>query len=304
MLSGKTAVLRELNSILERGGYETLVYENSCFDVIAKKTENGSNKMIFLKALLNIDSLQEEHAKYMKIIASATGSFCGIVGTSTRYEKMNDDIVYERFGLAAFTPGLLERMVIYNQFSFAFRDKGGIYAKIDHKKMRSAREETGMTQEALAKKVGISKKNVYEHEKSDMRMLMPQARKTSKVLDGDIFQNFDMISWKSPEERGMPKTAVEKEVFACFSKIGLSTSCVHKSPFNVIAGEKTHIFAHAEKRLPEKKVADELMSLSKISRSPVFVVAEEECRELPSIKRKKLKKIGNRDELMDILRKF
>lgn len=304
MFPGKTAVLDDVNSILERGGFETLVYENSCFDIIAKKSEKTGSMMIFLKALLNIDSIQEEHSKYMKIISSATGSFCGLVGTHTRYEKMSDEMVYERFGMAAFTPGLLEKMVIYHQFPFVFRDRGGFYVEIDHKKMRSAREDSGMTQEALAKKMGISKKNVYEHEKSDMRMLLPHARKANKVLDRNIFCSFHMGTRKTPEETGMPKTAVEKEVFSCFSKIGLNASCVQKAPFNVIAKENIPIFAHAEKKLPVKRVADELRGLSKLSKSPVFVVAEEECRELPSIKRRKLKKIGNRDDLMDILGKF
>jgi putative transcriptional regulator len=304
MFSGKGGIIQEVSGILERADYETLLYENSCFDIIAKKADGSGQKMIFLKALLNIDSLPREHASDMKIISNVTGSFTGLVGMQTRYESMRDDVVYERFGIAAFTPGLLEKMVIHNQFPFLFRDKGGIYMEVSHEKLRSAREEKGLTQEKLAKKLGVTKKSVYEHEKQDMRMLLPQARKADYFLEQSISCSFNFDSWKYDHEKSSPKTAVEREVYVCFRRMGFDTSCVRKSPFNLIAKEKKHIFAHAEKRLPEKRMTEELKNLSEIAKSPVLVVAEEECKDLPSIRRKKLKKIETRDEFYDLLKRL
>ena len=304
MFSGKESVINDVRHTLERGGYETIVYENSCFDIIAKKDSGAGSGMLFLKALLNIDSLVQQHARDMKIISGVTGSFCGIVGTRTRYEKMDDGIVYERFGLAAFTPKLLEKMVVYQEFPFLFRDKGGLYAGVDHKKLRKAREEKDLTQEKLAKRIGITKKSVYEHESRDMRMLLPYAKKASRVLDENIMSPFGLESCDASGSGGAPNTSVEREVFLCFRKMGFETRCIKKSPFNVIAKEEEPLFAHAGKKLPEKKIAKELKSLSDIAKSQVLVISEEECRDLPSIKRKKLRKIVSKDELFDILNKF
>ena len=137
-------------------------YYSACFDFIIKTTE-----MIFAKALGNIDSIREGQAERMKRIAEATEGDVVVVGERTSSGRMEDGVVYERYGVKAVTPETFFSM-IEGDFPMEIRKRGGKYRVIDPDMLRKRRMDHGLSQARLAEIVGTTKKTIYMHERREM----------------------------------------------------------------------------------------------------------------------------------------
>jgi len=120
-------LINEVDETLRKINFETQCYDSICFDIVAKKInefEKLQKSFLFLKILLNIDSIQFQQAKNLKILSNFLDAFACIVGIQTRYEKLKDNIIYERFDLPAFTLGTLKNILLDSEFQYIYRDRG------------------------------------------------------------------------------------------------------------------------------------------------------------------------------------
>src|SRR3989339_1447307 len=141
---------RKVESILETNGYDCCWW-HGCFDVAARKDE-----FMLLKVLDNIDSFQEEQARNLRILSEKLDASISVVGTHTRHEILDDNVIYERFSIPTFTPDTLES-ILHSNYPMNFRTKGGMFREIDPQALRSGREAMGLSQSELASSVGIMK---------------------------------------------------------------------------------------------------------------------------------------------------
>ncbi len=139
-----------------------MAYESGLFDFIIKTTE-----MIFAKTLKNIDSLREGQASRMRELSSATGSRVVIVGEKTSSERLEEGVVYRRYGLDAVSPQTFFSLMD-GDFPLEMRKRGGKYRIIDPEKLRARRVELGLTQSKLAEIAGTTKKTIYMHERKEI----------------------------------------------------------------------------------------------------------------------------------------
>ncbi len=278
----------EVADILEENDFNYCEY-SGCFDIIARK-----NDILLLKVLRNIDSFQSEQAENLKILSRHLVANSFLIGDHTTREPLQNGIVYERFDIPTVTVRTFER-VIHNNTPAVFRFRGGLYAQIDPERLREKRMKAGMTQDSLAKKVGVTKKSIYEHEKNDMAAeynIVKRIEKLIGMVTEPVKTNFDSDVKKNA------KTRFEAAVSKDLRIIGFDVDFVHQSPFNIIASEgKAMVLSEAQERLSRGKI-QRLADLSAIAKkSAVAITREEMNSDLPSITEKDLKGMSKKEFL-------
>jgi putative transcriptional regulator len=153
-------IMNDVEKSLERGGFEHCRCEG-CFDIAARR-----DFTIFLKVLNNVDSIQESQANNLKIISKGFDAAVAVVGLRTRRESLRDNVVYERFDIPTFTPPTLENIIANDRLPYIYRRRGGFFAEIDPARLKAGRQKAGLSQAGLADRVGVTKKNIYEHERA------------------------------------------------------------------------------------------------------------------------------------------
>jgi len=288
--------IKHIENILEKNGFD--YYRcYGCFDIITRKKQT-----ILLKVLDNVDSFQEEQANNLKILSNNIPAIAVLVGTHTRREKLKNNVIYERFEIPTITPDTLER-ILTNEIPLIQRNRGGYFVNVDADKLKERRHEKALTQLELAKLVGVTKKNIYEHEAKDMSMHHDIALKIEKIIGSittpaNININFENIENKS-------RTSFEKMVSDDLSRIGFDTDFVYKTPFNIIAKEKEFmLFSDAEENEKSiKRKVPYIEGFSKIVKKPALIITKNELSfNLPTIEEKELKEISQK-ELKKLLKK-
>lgn len=289
-------IINHIENILEKNSFDYFRCQG-CFDIITRKKQT-----YLLKVLNNVDSFQEEQANNLKILANNIPATAIIIGTHTRRESLKDNVIYERFDIPAITPDTLER-ILANEMPLLQRNRGGYFVNVDANKLREGRKKKQITQAELAKMVGVTKKNIYEHEAKDMSMHYNVAVKIEKIL-GNITTpaNLDLGFWNL---ENIFRDKFEKDVSNDLSHLGFQTKVVYKTPFNIIAKEhKFMLISEADRneRIIERNIPY-IEGFSKIAKKPALIVTKKQASfDLPSIEEKELRAITQK-ELKKLIKK-
>ena len=288
----KEKLVSNILKLLEDSGYRTARYKG-CFDIIAKK-----NNILLIKVLYNIESVQKEQAKNLKIISSNLDAHALLVGKQTSREKLKDSIVYERFELPVLNLETLKGLISRKIFPEMYRDKGGLYVEIDSELLRSLRKKKHLTQRELAEIIGVNKKVIYEHEKKHLRMMLSIAQKLENILDKKITKPAKVF--KDYSEHGKPDNYMEKIVNAKLREKGFKTDFVNQAPFDVFAKEKMMLLSEIEsdKKKLIKKV-DDFKNFIKVIKKPGILISrkikEKDIEGIPVIDFKDLDEVTTKE---------
>ena len=256
----------EVTEMLEENDFEYAEY-SGCFDVIARR-----DCIFLLKILHNIDSFQSEQANNLKVLSSQLVACSFIIGEHTTRESLKNGVVYGRFEVPAVTPKTFGN-IINNDMPKIFRFRGGLFAEISPEKLRESRLKAGLTQKELAENVGITKKSVYEHEKSRMPADYETVKKLERAI-GIVTEPVGM-NFGSDVKRNA-KTMFEVVVSKDLRCIGFGVDFVHQSPFNIIASEeKFMVLSDAEENASKRRLQS-LSDFSCVAKKPVITVTREE----------------------------
>ena len=279
-------LFEQVAKILERHNFDWCECRG-CFDIAARKRE-----LVLVKVLDNVDSLQESQAQNLITLSDKLDAAVSVVGTHTRYERLRDNIIYERFDVPTFTPNTLDS-ILEDERPVLYRNKGGMFAEIDPAVLKRARTRAGLTQQQLAEAVGVTKKSIYEHEARKMHAQYDVVTRIEKFLKESISVPFEPEPLESSTEIE-PSAPFEKSVSRQLRRIGFATSFVGQSPFNVIAEEKVLIVSDAEQNpLKIERKAEQLEQFASVSKKPMVVISEAEPRtNLPSITTAELKNLS------------
>ncbi len=290
-------LLKRIEKILDEHDYIFQEW-SGCFDLVARRKDN----ICLLKILDNVDSIQETQANNLKMLSHNMSAFTAIVGTHTRREILENDVIYERYGISTMTSSTFSN-VLDDKIPNVYRTRGGFFNKIDSGKLRKARTLDGLTQKQLAEKTGVSKKFVYEHEKNTMLSENNIVVRLEKLLGSSIIDNIDIETGSYEENE--PTTLFEKEVCKILKNMGFSTDTIYQTPFNIIAKEKIMVLSDAEdneKKLLKKIPA--LKSFSEITKKHVIVISKNKIdSELPTIESEELEDLSIND-LKKIVKKW
>ncbi len=297
----KEPLLDRAVEVLENNDYATCRF-SGCFDIAAKR-----EWILFLKVLQNVDALQIDQAKNLKIISNNLDAHPLIIGLQTRRERLQRGVVYERFELPTVSMETFEGLIANEILPTIYRDRGGLYVDIDSAVLREVRRKKGLTQRELAEAVGINKKAIYEHEKKELRMMLSIAQRIENVLERKIIKNIDVSKLRF-EEHGKPEDRLEAVVGRDLKKLGFQTDFVKQAPFDVFAREKVLIISDVEenKRKMLRRVTN-LRNFIDLAKRPAVVITEkskeDELSGIPVVKRKELEEFESGEELIKIAKK-
>ncbi len=281
-------LLNIVEQILEKANFNCSEY-SGCFDVVAKRDSD----ILFLKTLHNIDCLKEEQADNLKTLSNNFGAIATVVGMWSRSGKLKDGVVYERFEIPSITPKTLEDFM-HNVHPLLYRFRGGLYVNIVSEKLREKRLKSGMTQSGLAKKLGVTKKSIYEHERQDMLSRYTTARRYQRFLADitapiNLRKDFSYIKKKFD--------GFEYTVSTHLESIGFSTENVSQSPFNIFAKDADFILSDAENN--EKKLIKNtkaMVDFSNVVGKPIIIITKNHIDiDLPLIKEADFLHLEKRD---------
>lgn len=295
----KSFLVNKLVNSLVSNEFRVFLSEGA-FDIAARK-----KFLMLVKALINIDSLNQEQALSLRSISYFLSAHPLVVSVKTNREFLNDSMVYSRFKLPVITPETFEEIVSEDSIKAVESAKGRYTVEIDVKNLREKRNRMQMSLSQLADIVGISKKALYEIENKRVNPSLETVEKLEATLKVELKSDYSL---KSPKETLLkPKTEFQRKVSKEFYRIGIANSPVYSSPFEIVGKEKfsliTSLSKNTKKIIREAKV---VKGLSRIFYSEgVFVTKdshEDSVDGIPVILEKELPEIDSAREFTRMLK--
>ena len=282
----------QIKEFLISGGFDTFEYPRGCFDLAAKR-----ERLMLLKVLSNIDSFQREQAEDLKTLSKFLDSNCFVLGKNTRKEKLDDSVIYERFGIPAMTPETFTS-VVEGDYPSKFRTRGGTFGEIYPKKLRELRKGKGMTQKEVAERLDVSQKSISEHESGKKRALIDMVYALEELFSEEVRKGVDPFEIEPEVEiRGH-----ENRLCHRLENMGFRTSSVRRAPPRILGKNEVTILS----KKVEGNVRKDLKSFtdfSRISDSKAFIITEENVNaEVPSLKECELEEVDGPSELVKVIK--
>lgn len=282
-------LLQAVEKSLDYNGYDYLRY-SGCFDIAAKRED-----LVLLKVTANIDSLSRGRSESLKALSTTLNAKAAVIGDHTNRETLHDGILYERFDLPVITPKTLDGM-LSGGFPSRYRKRGGFFVRIDKMELKKARLEKGITQSQLADHIGVTKKSIYEHENYNKKMRLEHAKRLENFLGVKISLPAEVRKHYSTSIE--PQSPFERTVIESLEGMGFSADPVCRSPFNIVAQDKSMlILSEAEEDMEcvERKIPY-MMKFSSLIDVPAIAVTKEEADlEIPTVKEEDLRYLKKRD---------
>lgn len=290
-------MIERVRDELERKGY--LVSECQglySFDLIAKK--GGS--LLFVKAISNIDNLQEEQGEDLASLMKDLGAHALVVGERTKGGDMQGGVVYERHGIPAITLETFERLE--KKPPLVRAQRGGYYVEIDGCQIREKRESLGYSIGYFARKVGVCRRTIVDCE-SGKATTIENAIMMEKGLDSPVAKQIDLFSPREEPETGRDLPKFDGNVVSKLSAMGFQVAYAKKSPFNIIADEESGKIISALHKENAERASALLSRISElVGASPAFILkshSKKEIKGIPVVSEKELKKTHTPEELIE-----
>jgi putative transcriptional regulator len=316
----RNQIIQEIISLLATEGFQTSnVYEQSCFDMFARK----KLLLLLLKVLVNIDSIYESHIQEIRKISSTFLASPLIVGFKSKNKKLEDDVVYERHGIPAIGVETLKNMVYYDEYPEILADRGGYYVKINGAILKEYRAEYSLSLKDLANLAHVSRETIYKYENNMARanpetaMILEEILNMKVTLDINLFESkkFDV------DDNNPYFNSNEDDKTKDLANLGFGVISTNKTPFDALAKlennedndknqkMETSFIANLEKNRPSKtleKMAVSLKDLSLITSSESFFIInnkkfKKSLNGVPIINSWEIKEFGDSEEFLKVI---
>ncbi len=262
----KTYLVDSVCEIFREAGFSTLFLDKSCFDIITKR----GNLLLFVKVANELDNFRRYHAAELKKIAFFFKAIpLLVVGAA------EEDVIYRRYGVVAVNLNTL-RKILQGMPIFVMSERGGYYVKISQENLRRIRVQKNYSLGDLADLLGVSRKAVYEYERSRCKVFLEVARRLYDLFGWNIIEPINVFEeaskYKLDEDE---KFEVRKEVrVACkrFEGLGFKILLTRYAPFDFLARYKSCKFLAEVNKEVEIEKLSLLNCVSKILRSYAVVI--------------------------------
>lgn len=276
--------------------------EHDCFDVIAK----GREHLIVAKVAPDIDRFSSKSSYELKKVANILTASPVIIGSSKGSEEIENGVVYDRSEIPATNVNTFKQALA--GFSpYVYFKAGKYYVKVDGESLKAFRERLRMSLGDLARAIGVSRRTIYEYERSGMLATVETAMKLQEVAETKLLPPVDIFE-RVPVD--MPEAGEIGEIMVSMvsrklSKLGLRTYTIKRAPFNIIA--KNHEFKvlvkvsdKLNKRVKRQIIA--IKSMADVSDSlGMAIVRDGEAEELSALNYGEFKRIKSRTELLEVI---
>ncbi|MEN4017992.1 MAG: transcriptional regulator [Methanobacterium sp.] len=220
-------ILREINELLSNHNFETShIYDRSCFDMVARK----KLLLLLLKVLINIDGFTGEQAEEIKKVASTILASPVVVGIKSKYEYLEEDVVYERHGIPVIAPETLHNMIVDDIYPELFADRGGYFVEVDGNAIKEARERKNLSLKDLANYAHVSRETIYKYEHGMVRACPETVITLESILNMKITLSVDIFKIPESENVKMMENTPKE-----LAQLGFGVIKTKKAPFDAIS---------------------------------------------------------------------
>jgi len=273
-------ILVSILRILQKAGFSVseIASEDYCFEVVAKK---GDQKLL-IKTSENIDNERKESADDLKSMAAAYSAAPLVIGSRAHSGVVERGILYERYGVNVMSPETFSEAMLEGQLPSLYSKRGGLYFRIDGAYLRHLREGHGESLGGLAKRVGVSRKAVYEYENCLMGATPDTVAKIEDVFETGITCGIDIFEWRPDDAipNRSPSGPVARELHGKLKEMGCKPIIFNHAPVDLHAKNMGVSFIANEKGPLDRRV-DEAVALGKLLEvEPVLVTETSRPRDI------------------------
>lgn len=260
-------LLGNVRFLLARAGYyvsKPLPKRSISFDIVARRDD----LLLIIKVLSNVDAFSRDHAEEMKVLAEALDASPIVIGERSGSGKVEEGIVYSRFGIPIISIETLAEFLLEGVPPFIFAAPGGLYVKLDHVRLRELREERNISLGTLADVAGVSRRTIQMYE-SGMGAMIDVALRLEEYLDEPLVLPIDPFAYSSQGyESGLEFHELdlfEQKIFDILAQLGFSVLPTVKCPFEALTSERENLFITGLGK-DERKLKEKARIVSDISR--------------------------------------
>lgn len=224
-------LLQMVISVLIMGEYqisERCDMRPRSFDLIARQDK----KPLVIKVVAHIDSVTEEVAHDLALIARCLKGTPLIVGERARDTELERGAIYLRYGIVAVNVSTLYDYLVDRVPPLVYASPGGLYVNINGELLRELREQQQMSLGDLAHVLGVSRRTISKYE-SGMGTTLDIAVRIEEIFDTAVVEAIDLLSYESPVGHRTP--APSGSVPSDLERMGLRLHAMQRAPFQALA---------------------------------------------------------------------
>ena len=226
-------LLQTVISVLIMAGYnvsERCGIRPRSFDIIARK---GSSLLV-IKVVPHIDSVGEESAHDLALIARHLDAAPLIVGDKARDSDLERGAVYLRYRIPATNSKTLYDLLVDGVPPLVFAQPGGLYVNVNSGRLRELRENCDLSLGDLASALGVSRRTISKYE-SGMSTTLDIAIRLEEIFDAAIVEAIDILKKASDLGSQFESMETEDNSPPDFRRIGIETHSMWRAPFDALA---------------------------------------------------------------------
>lgn len=236
----------QVASVLQKAGFflfDLHTSRPSPFDLIARR----DSALLLIKVLKNIDAFGPEESEQLRLLGRLLGGTPLVVGGTSGGHELPPGVLFSRHSVAVITPATLEDFLLNGVPPFLFSSPGGIFARLDGRKLRKARDARSLSLGALADVAGVSRRTIQLYEE-DAGAEMEIVRRLERFLGVTLAAPLDPFD-PSSAARGRdvdpepptprPRTRSWSDtIFHELDEAGWSVTVTIRSPFDALARDR------------------------------------------------------------------
>jgi len=273
--------LQMVTSVMITAGFEVserFSLRPRSFDLIARK--NGT--MLVIKVVSHIDSVSDDVASDLEIIASHLSGIPLIVGERARDAELERGAVYLRYGIYAVNVATLYDFFVEKIPPLVYASPGGLYVSINGEVLHEMRERRGMSLGDLGHLLGVSRRTISKYE-SGMGTTLEVAIRIEEVFNAGVVESIDILTHESQKDRDQPERKDPSKPpipIGFLEEIGMKLHTLRGAPFQALVTFDEHtIFTGYGTAQKVIKRAALIGNLSKIAKKHAMCVITDYYKE-------------------------
>jgi putative transcriptional regulator len=265
--------LQLVTSVMISAGFEVsekFTLRPRSFDLIAR----NDGTLLVIKVVTHIDSVSEEAAFDLGVIAEHLGGVSLIVGERARETELERGAVYVRYGIYAISIATLYDYFVEKIPPLVYASPGGLYVNINGDALRELRERRSMSLGDLGQVLGVSRRTISKYE-SGMGTTLDVAIRIEEYFNTGVVESIDIVHHE-PTESG-PEESKKRQgpgiPIDFLEQLGIELHTLRGAPFQALLMFDKHTiltgYGPAEKVV---KRAALISNLSKIAKKHAMCV--------------------------------
>ncbi|MGB9135452.1 MAG: helix-turn-helix domain-containing protein [Candidatus Bathyarchaeia archaeon] len=305
-------ILENSESLFEQADFhlsQRCCVRPSCFDFVARREK----QIAFVKAHPNIGNIYEKDARGLATLARFFYGSSMLICEKTRDKPLEDDTVYSRYGVGAFTLKTLENSLLNGIDPLIEAGPGGYYAQLDGEAIRKKRMEKGLSIGKMAELMGVSRRTLYGYERGMAKASISVAYKLEWGLGMPVVKPMNVFQYLGETDgffaaarRMISESRFMQFVIRKLLQFNFAVFQVGRAPFDFVAkapkGETSLLGAVASEKEQNLEVrSEEIISVSKIVEAqPIFVTESRKVsvENVPLLRLEDFEKIKCCEDLM------